>query len=194
MVLDSIESIKCVASKLPISLSNVSKIAGILLKQCERTNRIIVKCARESIANIIRTHSHLIMAVLQSIVQAGNKNCNRLTRQICIDLVKIAIESCSDQLILTDIINTSSTYVKSSASDSCNVVRDTARCIIENLRNIQNYPSAMQFKSENIRPSPVNRLKLSSCPKMSEIKNDPAPIVKKSKAVMGKAQRVKIVP
>lgn len=191
------ELIKAVALKAPFnfSVNHIGIISKNLLKQCERTNKIITRHAHESISDIMTADSKLSIAVLQVIVQVGLKHCNRSMRQICINLIKLAINEYSEHTILKDILAVASFYIKLSTQDSCNVVRDTSRCILETLRTRQNLLFTVYFSENNtennisnlIKSAPDKQIKIST-------KSESAAVTKTKKSTMGKAQRVKIVP
>lgn len=109
-------------------------------------------------------------------------------------LLKTVIQTYSGHEVLNDILVASSSYVTVSTKDSCNVVRDISRNIIEYLRTSQKSSFAKYFDGDDSGWRVLNRVKSPVGPKKSVVKNETAPIVKKHTSAMGKAQRVKIVP
>lgn len=171
-------------------------MVSVLLKVCERSNKIITKKSHEAISVIVKAHLNLITSNIPLIIDFGRDSCNRFVRQICIDIIKELVESLNDSKILNYILNIADSYIRFSSTDSCDVVRATARKIIDHLKKYDNSPFSQTLTIENSQSSSSGKVILALTPNSkskSSDRNVTSISVQKPKA-LGKAQRVKIVP
>lgn len=171
-------------------------MVSILLKVCERSNKIITKKSHEAISVIVKAHLNLITSNIPLIIDFGQDSCNRFARQICIDIIKELFESINDSKILNNIMNIADSYIRLSSTDSCDVVRATARKIIYHLKKYENSPFSQSLTIENSQSNSSGKIVSALTPNAKSKSSDRKATsisVQKPKA-LGKAQRVKIVP
>ena len=171
-------------------------IISILLKVCERSNKLITKYAHGAISATIKANINFVSSTIPLIIDFGRDNCNRFVRQICIELVRELVADLNDPKILDNILMIAGAYIRSSATDSCDVVRACSRKIVDHLKRYENNPFLQTLDIEN---SPKNStiknittLSPNTNRKNSD-RNTTSVSVQKPK-VHGKAQRVKILP
>lgn len=171
-------------------------MVSILLKLCERSNKILTKKSHEAISTIVKAHVNLTPSTIPLIIDFGRDSCSRFVRQICIEITKELVESMNDPKILHNILNIADSYIRLSLTDSCDVVRATARKIIDHLKKYENNPFSQTLNTENSQSNSTDKIISASTPNSkskSSDRNATSISVQKPKA-LGKAQRVKIIP
>lgn len=176
-----------------ITKSCFGLIISVLLRILEKSNKIVSRSAHVSISNIIKSNTDLAPRAVPLIVEFGHDNRNKFVRKICVELLKETIEFSDDKKSLDSILRFAGTYIKKSAADSCNVVRENSKKIME---HIEKYNSDLFQEYFGIRNSIIyseNSIK-SSAPSLN-LGNSEKEITtmnaQKSKG-LGKAQRVRI--
>jgi hypothetical protein len=196
--LDSIELLKNIALK--IKFDHDKSLCGvlimILLKICERSNKILTKQAHESISVIIKANLNLISSTIPLIIDFGRNSSNKFVRQICIEIIKELIESFDEPKILDSIFNVAGKFIRYSTTDSCDLVRATSRKIIDYFKKYEISPFLKIMDSENSQKIHISKNIIESSPKnirKSSDRNTTSFSVQKPKG-LGKAQRVKNFP
>ena len=148
----------------------------------ERCNKIVSRTAQRSFLAGIKSNSIWCIFVIEPTFEFGFKNPNRYVRQVCIEILKESMERI-DPKIMKTVLTKCHTYINTSASDSCDVVRATTKKIIKFLEKTHNTLYLHFFLTENFSPS-NNDAKL-----VSILAKDVETVKKNS---LGKARRVKI--
>lgn len=157
------------------------------------------RSSQDALSSIIQSDcSAYLLHIVVLITEFGNKNCNRMVRQTCMSLLKLALENRLEAHTVNDILEISSEFIKNSISDPCNVVRQTARSVIDHLRTNHEKSFSFFFESENINTTEP-KVKVYGTNNMQNnfVQSKPKPLIvaKSTKSgSLGKARRVKIMP
>ncbi len=100
------------------------------------------------------------------------------------------------ETILNEVLQMSGSYINDSVSDSCNIVRETSRNLIDHLRPDYKSRIDLFFESENIQAPVVKKAASLVNQKLKNPinKSKPMQVAKKGKPSLGKAKRIKIIP
>lgn len=181
-----------IASDIDKSLYGV--IISILLKACERSNKIITKYAHEAISVIIKANLNFISVTIPLVIDFGRDNCNRFVRQICIEVIKELVEYSNDPKIVDNILAIAGAYIKSSANDSCDVVRSCSRKIGCAIKKCESNPFLQTLDIENSPKNNTEKKFSALCPNANRKNSNMISVSVQKPKVHGKAQRVKIIP
>lgn len=162
---------------------------------CERSNKIIARSSHEAICAVLKVNSNCVQNAVQLIVEFGRDNCNKFARQTCIEILRKIIEHFDDANIVNNILIISDNYIRLSMIDSCNVVRSSAKKIINHCNQHGTNPFTPITYLENQQTNPVTDFKLltPAARRVNSGKEKASSSVQKSKG-LGKAQRVKLIP
>lgn len=145
---------------------------------------------------IIKADCNNSLFIVPLIIESGQKNCNRAMRQTCISLLEKVMDNNLSEAILNEVLQMSGSYIKECVSDSCNIVRETSRNLIEHLRSDYKSRIDLFVESENIKTPVVKKAAsvVNQQLKNPISKSKPMQVAKKGKPSLGKAQRIKIIP
>lgn len=110
----------------------------IIFRLFERSNKIVSRSAQNTLLDIIKSNSNWCILVVELTAEFGFKNSNRNSRQIYIDILRESVERITDPKIMKCSLVKCCSYVNSSASDSCDIVRITTKKIINFLERYHN--------------------------------------------------------
>lgn len=104
-------------------------ILRIIFRLFERSNKIVSRFAQKALLDIIKSNASWCIFIIELTVEFGFKNPNRNARQLYIDILRESIERIADPKIMKYSLAKCYVYINSSVSDSCDIVRATAKKI-----------------------------------------------------------------